>query len=312
MLTINARGLNFFLKYCIKPLQGPLPLTPGILRGMGALLNGAGRLTFYTPSHIAIQSVYQKGPSGMVKGEWVISDGITDHDNAILYLHGGGYFFGSPYTHRPLTWRLSRNSRTRVFSLDYRLIPEHTVADCCADAVNAYQWLLAKGHAPEKLIIGGDSAGGGLTLLTLMALKNRGITLPRAAFCLSPFADMTRTSPTLTSNARHSYMFHKNFVNKLEAFLTLETGNGRDPEISPAFGDFKGLPPLYFQVADTELLFHDTLLAVKNARSAGVEVELDLWHNLPHVFTLFSDVLPEGRQGIRNIADFVSRRMLPA
>ncbi len=308
MYSINAKVLNFILKYITKPIQGPMPITPAVMRGLRSGLEVASRMVFRTPSCISLTSVQKEG----VNGEWLVADTVVDHSRAILYLHGGGYFFGSPFTHRPLTWRISRKSRTRVFSLDYRLVPEHVVADCCADAVAAYRWLLQQGYAPEKLVIGGDSAGGGLTLLTLLALKKQGLPQPRAAFCLSPFADMTQTSPSLISNARSSHMFHANALKRMEQYLTEETGDARDPSISPLFGDYAGLPPLFFQVADTELLFYDTLLTARNAMSAGVEVELDIWHDLPHVFTIFSDVLPEGKQGIRNIADFILSRCAPA
>jgi acetyl esterase/lipase len=195
-----------------------------------------------------------------------------------------------------------------VLSLDYRMVPEHTMTDCREDAVSAYRWLLDQGIAPGNLFIGGDSAGGGLTLLTLLALKDRGIPLPRAAFCISPFADLTGTSPTFVSNARKSDMFHPNILKKVEAYLT--TGRDPyDPDLSPAFGNYQGLPPLFIQTSDAELLMNDSLLTAENAKKAGVEVELKVWHDLPHVFTLFADFVPESKQGIKEIAGFILRQM---
>lgn len=305
MLSRNARFFNFFLKYIIKPLQAYMPITPGVMIFIRRLCEAWSRLVFKYPSHVSTQVVSARG----VPGEWVLSGDDINQEQVILYLHGGGYFFGSPRTHRPLTWRLSEKTKTRVLIIDYRLVPEHTVDDCCDDAVNAYHWLLDEGYQPEDVVIGGDSAGGGLTLLTLLALKNREIPLPRAAFCLSPFADMSRTSPTLISNARKSHMFHPNAMKKLEAYLSA----GRDPydtAISPAFGDYKGIPPLLIMVSDAELLLNDARLTARNAEEAGVEVELKIWHNLPHVFTLFADILPEGKQGIEEIAFFVNNRLV--
>lgn len=304
MLSRNARILNFFLKHFIKPPQAVMPMNPGVMRGLRKVVEAGSKLINKLPSHVSIQNV----DAGGVPGEWVISGDGIDQDKVIFYLHGGGYFFCSPATHRPITWRLSRETKTRVLSIDYRLVPEHTVDNCCEDAVSAYRWLLDQGFSSGNIVIGGDSAGGGLTLLTLLALKSRGIPLPRAAFCISPFADMSQTSPTFISNARKGHMFHKNSLKKMEAYLSA----GRDPydpAISPAFGDYKGLPPLFIQVADSELLLNDSLLTAESAKKAGVEVELRIWHNLPHVFTLFSDFIPEGKKGIKEITNFINKHL---
>jgi len=307
MLSGNARRLNFFLKYVIKPLQAVMPMNSGVMRGLRKATEAGSKLRNQLapmPRTVSVQNV----DAGGVSGEWVIDGEGAHPDKAILYLHGGGYFFCSPATHRPLTWRLARETQTRVLSLDYRMVPEHTIDDCCEDAVSAYRWLLDQGVAAGSIVIGGDSAGGGLTLLTLLALRDRDIALPAAAFCLSPFADMSQNSPTLVSNAASSHMFHPRTIKRVEAYLSA----GRDPydsAISPAFGDYKGLPPLFIQVADSELLFNDSVQTAENAQKAGVSVEMKIWHNLPHVFTLFSDILPEGKKGIREIAVFVNRHL---
>ncbi len=304
MLSRNASVLNFFLKYGLKPPQAVLPMTPPVMRALRKITDAGGKLTGRVPPHVSIEQIN----AGGVPGEWVISGTDVSRDKVIYYLHGGGYFFCSPQTHRPITWRLSRETKARVLSLDYRMVPEHTVDDCCRDAVAGYRWLLDEGYASENIVIGGDSAGGGLTLLTLLALKNGNVPLPRAAFCLSPFADMSASSPTFIGNARKSHMFHRNALKKMEAYLSA----GRDPydpAISPAFGDYEGLPPLFIQAADTELLLNDSLLTAANAEKAGVPVELKIWHNLPHVFTLFADIIPEGKRGIKEIAAFINRHL---
>jgi len=268
------------------------------------VVNAGRRLINRAPSFVSIRQVN----AGGVPGEWVAAGPSMNPVKVIFYLHGGGYFFCNPKTHRAIVWRLSRETQTRVLSLDYRMVPEHTLDDCRKDAVNAYLWLLDQGYAPGDIVIGGDSAGGGLTLRTLMALKKTAVPLPRAAFCLSPFADLSRTSPTLVTNAKKSHLFHPVILKKVEAWLSA----GRDPydpDISPAFGDYTGLPPLFIQVADTELLLHDSLLTARNALKAGVPVELNIWHNLPHVFSVFADILPEGKEGIKQIAGFVNRHL---
>jgi acetyl esterase/lipase len=306
MLSGNARRLNFCLMYLTKPIQAFLPVTPGVLRGLRALSDVCGKFLGRVPSCAAVEPV----SAGGVPGEWVTCGNDIDRRGVILYLHGGGYFFCSPATHRPLTWRLARGTNTRVLSLDYRMAPAFTIDDCRADAVKAYSWLLERGYAPGDIVVGGDSAGGGLTLLTLLTLRDRGLPLPRAAFCLSPFADLSQTSPTLNTNARTCHMFHQKILKKVEAFLTA----GRDPYdpmLSPAFGDFAGLPPLFIQVADSEMLLNDSLVTAARAEQAGVAVDLRVWHNLPHVFTLFADILPEGKQGIDEIIAFVNRHLYP-
>ena len=300
MLSRKARALNFIIKHFSKPFQARAPLTPGVMRGLRKVVETGSRLIIKQPAHVSIENVTAHG----VPGEWVVAGEATP-DRVILYLHGGGYFFGSPRTHRTLSWRLAQETGSRVLSLEYRLVPEHVVADCCDDAVMAYQWLLENGSSADKIIIGGDSAGGGLTLLTLLEIKNRALPLPLAAFCLSPFADMSGTSPTYISNARKSHMFHPKALRKITAFLSADH-DPYDPAISPAFGDYAGLPPLFIQASDTELLLNDARLVAQNAAAAGVEVELKIWHNLPHVFTIFADIIPEGKQGIKEIAAFIN------
>jgi acetyl esterase/lipase len=307
MLSPQARRFNFILKNFIKPPQAVMPMTPAVMRGLRNIVDAGNKWVSRVPPHVSIVPVR----TGGVPAEWVAcGDGIAPY-KVVYYLHGGGYFFCSPATHRGLTWRLSRETKLRVLSLDYRMVPEHTLDDCCTDAVKGYRWLLDQGYAPWNIVIGGDSAGGGLTLLTLLALRDKGIPLPKAAFCLSPFTDMTATSPTFISNLPKSHLFHKNALKQVEAYLSAGK-DPRDPSISPAFGDYKGLPPLLIQTADTELLLNDSLLVVENAKKAGVDVDFKLWHNLPHVFSVFADFIPEGKAGIKEIAGFVNRHLFPA
>ncbi|OQX61291.1 MAG: hypothetical protein B5M56_09395 [Desulfococcus sp. 4484_241] len=304
VLSTRARRFNFFLKNVIKPPQAFIPMTPGVMRGLRWVVEAGNKVISRTPAHVSIKDVN----AGGVPGEWTTCGDEIVQGKVIYYLHGGGYFFCSPATHRPFVWRLSRETKVPVLSLDYRMVPEYTLDDCRQDAVKGYKWLLEQGYDSDSIVIGGDSAGGGLTLLTLLFLRDNGIPLPKAAFCLSPFADMTATSPTFTSNLSTSHMFHKNALTKVENYLSAGK-DPRDPYVSPAFGDYKGLPPLFVQASDTELLLNDSLLVVDRAKKAGVDVRFRLWHNLPHVFSVFSDFLPEGKAGVKEIAAFVNRHI---
>lgn len=303
MLSAQAKTLNFVLKNFIKPIQTNVKCTPPTFRAARKAFDRLAMLMPKVPGFVKITPVR----NGTVEGEWVETGTSADPNQVLLYLHGGGYFFGSPKTHRPITWRLSGKAGMKVLAIQYRMVPDYHITDIMNDAVAAYEWLLEKGYKPENIAIGGDSAGGGLTLITLLELKNRNLPQPRAAFCLSPFADLTGNSRTIRINAKGSILFHKNAMVRILKYFG-KTHDVTSPLISPALGDFSGLPPLFFQVGSTELLLEDTIKAVKKAKEAGVAVTCNVWENMPHVFTLFSDFIPEGKRGIQEIADFIKHQ----
>ncbi len=300
MISAQANILNFILKYVFKPLQTNIPITPSLMQSTRKAFDVLSFLPAKVPSFVSIEPVR----NGKITGEWVEAGDSIDTNRVLLYLHGGGYFFGSPKSHRPITWRLSRKAGLKVLSLQYRMLPNHLIGDAMEDAVTAYEWLLNQGYNPENITIGGDSAGGGLTLITLLELKNRNLPQPKAAFCLSPYTDITGTSKTIETNAVPSIMFHKNALIKWHKFMQ-ESHDPYDPLVSPRFGDFGKLPSLFIQVGSSELLLEDTKTIVQKAEEAGTEVVCKVWYKMPHVFTIFSDFLPEGKQGIQEVADFL-------
>jgi monoterpene epsilon-lactone hydrolase len=243
-----------------------------------------------------------------LRGEWLLPGqqvGIT-----ILYLHGGGYYFCSPATHRGLVFPLARRSGARTFSLDYRLAPEHPFPAALDDALAAYRKLLADGVSPASMVIAGDSAGGGLALATLLALRDAGDSLPAGAALFAPWTDLAATGASMTTNDGRDPMFYG------RAFAPagkLYTGDAdvRNPYVSPLYGRFDGLPPLFIQVGDTEVLLDDSTRVAEKARAAGVSVELEIWPKMPHVFQIFAPFVPEANRALEQAAGFVRRVTAP-
>jgi acetyl esterase/lipase len=235
-------------------------------------------------------------------GEWVRGGQGLDERKVVLYFHGGGYFSCSPRTHRPITWRLSAVTRRPVLALDYRQGPVHRLADSLADALDAYDCLLRRGHAPEDVILAGDSAGGHLTLATLLALRDRGLPLPAAAICLSPWADLTdfprranRWQDPMLPASRVRWLARR-WTSGLDPW---------DPLVSPVHGDFAGLPPLMIVTGSTEVLRDEARRVAQRARLAGVPVRYEEWPRMPHVFPILADVLPEARLAFRHMSQFL-------
>lgn len=302
MRSKEANQLKFILKYMVKPLQAKTPVNPATMRRIKKLLDfGATYTVAKVPKFVSIENVN----AGGTPAEWVIAGDQRKNDNVLLYIHGGGYFFGCPKTHRQITWRLSHMAKVKVLSIDYQLLPDHSMGDCWEDAFNSYKWLLSEGYKPEKIIIGGDSAGGGLTLSTLFRLKDNGLPLPLVAFLISPFADIRGDSHTLKDNAKNDHMFHIKMMSRLQQYLSKQYDNN-DYYLSPVLGDYKDFPPLFIQVSDTELLYGDALRVKEKAEAAGVDVEFDEWKNMPHVFTAFSNMVPEAKEALNKIADFIT------
>jgi monoterpene epsilon-lactone hydrolase len=234
-------------------------------------------------------------------GEWVRAGAAPDESKVLLYFHGGGYCSCSPRTHRPITWRLSIAARRPVLALDYRQGPVHKLADSLSDALDAYDCLLKRGYAPGDVIFAGDSAGGHLTLATLLALRDRGLPLPAAALCLSPWADLTDLPKR--ANRWQDPMLSASRIRWLARRWTSGL-DPRDPLVSPVHGDFTGLPPLMIVTGSTEVLRDEARRVALRARQAGVPVTYEVWRRMPHVFPILADVLPEARLSFRHMASF--------
>jgi len=244
--------------------------------------------------------------AGGVPAAWVITPEIVK-DRAILYLHGGGYIQGTITSHQDLTQRISSVSKTKVLILNYRLAPEHPFPAALDDAVCAYKWLISsERYNPKNLIIAGDSAGGGLTIATLVKLRDQGIPLPAAGVCLSPWTDLALTGDSMKLKL-HDDPFISPDGLMFDASLYLGKTDPKNPFASPLYADFKGLPPLCIQVGSAEILLDDATRLATRAREAGVEVQLDIWEDMVHVFQAFAVMTPEGTEGIKKIGEFIKK-----
>ncbi len=238
-----------------------------------------------------------------VPAEWVTAPGASA-DHAVLYLHGGGYVIGSINTHRDLAARISRASGSRALVIDYRLAPEHPFPAAVDDAVTAYRWLLTQGVSPSRIAIGGDSAGGGLTVATLVAIRDAGLPLPAAGVCISPWVDMEATGESITTRADVDPMLERPFLlQAAEAYL--HGADPRSPLATPLYAGLSGLPPLLIHVGDHEALLDDSTRLAERAKAAGVDVTLEVWDEMIHVWHLFAAILPEGQQAIDRIGEWV-------
>ena len=254
-------------------------------------------LPYKPPPSLGIRPVQVNG----IPGEWVESRSAAE--NVLLYLHGGGYFACSAETHRPITVFFALHG-FRVFAANYRLAPENPFPAAVDDAVAAYRGLLAAGHSPHRLVLAGDSAGGGLSLALLLALRAAGTPLPAAAALFSPWTDLAATGESIRTNARRCAMFYGPAVAPT-ARLYLGNADPRNPLASPLYAALAGLPPLLIHVGANETLRDDSTRLAEKARSAGVPVEWKVWPVVPHVWQLAPHKIPEGRQSLRETAEFL-------
>jgi len=260
---------------------------------------------FFVPSQLPEGTKVEPVNADGVPAEWLATPN-ADMSRILLYLHGGGYVMGSIHTHRALVTGLSVASGARCLSLDYRLAPEYPFPAAVDDAVNGYRWLLGQDIAPSRIAIGGDSAGGGLTIATLVALKDAGIPLPCAAIALSPWVDLEGTGESMVTKADVDPMVEKDGLKGIAAIYL----NGKDPRTplaSPLYADLSGLPPLLIQVGSAETLLDDSTRLATQAKSVGVEVKLEIWDDMIHVFQMWASIMPEGQQAIDNIGAFLKK-----
>jgi len=250
---------------------------------------------------------YEPVDAGGVRAELVVAPN-ADPERTLVYFHGGAYTAGSIGSHRALATELSRVCGLRVLNVDYRRAPEHPHPAAVEDAVAAARFLWKQGVAPERTAFAGDSAGGGLTVASLVALRDAGHPLPAAGVCLSPWTDLTLTRASHTTRAALDPMC------RVPA-LTLSRdayAAGRDPAaptISPLFASLVGLPPLLIQVGTAEILLDDATELAAHAKRDGVDVTLEVWDEMIHVFQAFFPLLSEGREAIEKIAAFLRARL---
>jgi monoterpene epsilon-lactone hydrolase len=243
--------------------------------------------------------------AGGVPAEWVVAP-RSDDASVMLYLHGGGYVLGSMRTHRVMLSHLSRASGFKVLGLDYRLAPENPFPAPVEDTLAAYRWLLWSGNDPRKIVLAGDSAGGGLVVAAIVAMRYAGEPLPAAGVCLSPWVDMEATGPSFVTNATSDPSVARDRILRL-AGVYLAGKSPQAPLASPIHADLRGLPPLLVQVGSIETLLDDARALAQRAQAAGVEVTLEVWEDMPHVWHHFAPILPEAQQAIARIGEFVRK-----
>lgn len=260
------------------------------------------------PAGIAAERVKTQIDGQWLRGEW-LRPKKPRRGRALLYLHGGGYICGAPRTHRAITARLAERLGFCIFSLDYRLAPEHRYPAALQDALAAWRWLLEEGFRPDRIWLGGDSAGGGLALALMLACKQKGLPLPAGAMLFSPWTDLTCSGASISTNQESCAWFMPAQV-RFAADLYAGRHSKDDPLMSPLYGDLTGLPPLAIHVSDSELLYDDSVRLAAKAKAAGVPVLLEIWHGLPHAWPNFAGLMPEGDECLAAAADTLLAPML--
>jgi len=226
----------------------------------------------------------------------------------ILYLHGGGYVMGSCATHRQMVSYIAKASGVQALLPEYRLAPEHRFPAAINDCVGAYRALLRKGYKGGDIILAGDSAGGGLAMATLFVLRDAGDALPAAAFLLSPWLDVSGDGASMKTHADRDPWFKPEHMDVLREYYC-DDDEKRDSLVSPVFGDFAGLPPVYIQVGEDEILLSDSTRAAERIEAAGGAVDLEIWPGLWHVFQAFVHQVPEARKAVAKLGDYVRQNL---
>lgn len=257
---------------------------------------GAG---FGLPPDIRTESVL----AGGVSAEWTSSPGC-EQDRVILFLHGGGYISGSIKSHRHMIAEAGRQARARTLALAYRLAPEHPFPAALEDALAGYRFLLTAGFDPARIVLAGESAGGGLAVATLVSLRDAGDKLPSRVWCSSPWVNLTMSGPTMTSKAHTDPLIQRDYLGELAtAYL-----HGTDPRcglVSPIYADLRGLPPMLIQVGSAETLLSDSIALAARAGEADVRVTLQIWPEMIHAWHLFYPQLAEARAALAAVGSFV-------
>lgn len=268
-----------------------------------AIRNGLDQMAAMTklPKDVKCEPI----DAGGVPAEWISTPNVKKN-HVILYLHGGGWIAGSINTHRGLVARISRSSKARVLIIDYRLAPEHPFPAGLEDCIIAYKWLLSKGIKPENIVIAGDSAGGNLTLASLIKLRDEGIKLPVAAVCISPGTDTTFSSESLKTKAEIDPFLSPEGMELMRKEY-IKDKDQKNPLVSPLYADLQGLPPLLIHVGSSEILLDDSVRFAESAREAGIDVTLEIWEDMIHVFHAFAEWAPESKQAIEKIAEFIQK-----
>jgi len=254
---------------------------------------------------IALEAVQLNG----FGAEWSIAPG-SDALRVLMFFHGGGYCSGSVLSHRRLVTEAGRAAGVRTLAVGYRLAPENPFPAAYEDAMTAWRFLLAQGYSPANIVVGGDSAGGGLTLALITRLRDAGEALPACAWLVSPWTDLTLSGESLITKDAVDPLIHKDYLEELaDAYVPAAIGRA-DPRVSPLYAHLRKLPPLLIQVGSAETLLADATRLATAAGVADVAVTLEVWPQMIHAWQLWNARLKEGREALARAGAFMRRHLL--
>jgi len=251
---------------------------------------------------------YIETDAGGVLAMWAVPKGCSG-DRVIVGLHGGGFFSGSMYTHRKFYAHIAKAIGCRALILNYRRSPEHQHPAQVNDSLTAYRWLLDQGIQPNHIAFAGDSAGGGLSITTLLLARDKGLPLPAATMPISGWFDYQATGDSMESNNGKDLLLNREWVRSMAGMFLGEKGNPRDPYVSPLYADLKGLPPIYMQAGGDEVLLDDSVRLAERARKAGIDVRLDIFPGMQHTFQMAAGRAPESDDSILRFAEWVKPKL---
>jgi acetyl esterase/lipase len=254
---------------------------------------------YAVPADVTLDPVEANG----VAAEWTMTP-AADPSRALLFLHGGGYVSGSIDSHRVMVAEAGRQAGVRTLALGYRLAPEHPFPAALDDALAGYDFLLAQGFAPSRIAIGGDSAGGGLAIATMISLRDAGMALPACGWCISPWVDLAMTGESMTTKAATDPLIQKDYLGELAAAY-LSGADPAKPLASPLHARLAGLPTLLIQVGSAETLLDDSVRLAGRAGAADVRVTLEVWPDMIHVWPLFHQQVAAGRRALHSAGAFM-------
>ena len=241
---------------------------------------------------------------GNIPAEWIYIPGANE-DKVYFNLFGGGYVMGTLESRRWIPYHLSRVTHLKILNIEYRLAPEYPFPTALEDSITAYKWLISEGIDSKNIIIGGQSAGGGLAVATLLKLKELNVSLPAAGVLMSPWADLTGSGKSIYSNQKFEPLIAEGIKAMAKSYAQKESLS--NPLISPVFANLEGLPPLLIQTGGIEALLDDSISLAKRAKSSGVEVKLEVYEKMTHVFQNFGEELPESRKAFEKVSEFIQR-----
>lgn len=257
---------------------------------------------------VAGDIAFEPADAGGVAAEWSRAPG-ADTTRVLLFLHGGGYCSGSIASHRTMTAEAGRAAGIRTLALEYRLAPEHPFPAAPTDALAAWDWLIATGIAPNQIVVGGDSAGGGLSLALWQELRRTGREGPACLWLVSPWTDLTMSGASVDDNDAIDPLLHRSYLEELAAAYVPPGVARADPRVSPLFADLTGLPPTLVQVGADETLLDDSVRLVRAAARAEADVRLHVLPHMIHAFPLWNAVLPAARAALAEFGDFARQHL---